>query len=205
MILGLGCQKRVGKDTVGDILERDYGFTKLSFASPLKNLCEVLVRFHMGRIEEDQYKCYVHDWASRHNMGKDSVVFAKLLIGRFDKELFVQDETGKYRKLLQYIGTDLIRDQYRDTFWLDIVNERTKELPRCVITDIRFPNEKALIDKIGHAIQVVRPGLEEGTHSSELACVGLKWWYTIDNNGTMEELVDQVGDLIMTLGGEEQS
>jgi len=200
MIIGLGCQKRVGKDTVGDLLESEYGFAKLSFAKPLKNLCEVLARYKADLISQQDYMEYVRNWAVRYNMDTESVVFAELLIGKFDKNLFVSDETGKYRKLLQYIGTDLIRNQYRDTFWLDIVMEKSRDLPRCVVTDIRFPNEKKLIEEVGHAVRVTRPGLEEETHSSEQACAGLDWDYTIVNDGGFEELVSQVDDLVLTLG-----
>lgn len=42
MIIGLCGAQGVGKDTIGDILVSEYGFTKITFAAALKDVVSIL-------------------------------------------------------------------------------------------------------------------------------------------------------------------
>jgi hypothetical protein len=70
--------------------------------------------------------------------------------------------------------------------------------PSWLITDMRFPNElKAIKDKGGISIRVnrhnhpndINPNTE---HPSETALDNEEFDYVIDNNGTIEELIEKV-------------
>lgn len=86
-----------------------------------------------------------------------------------------------YRELLQYIGTDLLRNQLHDNVWVNALFSKYKpnicsgvthcalagkfeiscnlcpEYPNWIITDVRFPNEvKAIKDRDGINIRVNR-------------------------------------------------
>ena len=70
-------------------------------------------------MSEDVFAKAVAKWADTHGMVQDHDVFLALTANNFANELYEPDDTGKPRKLLQFIGTDLIRDHYSDSFWID--------------------------------------------------------------------------------------
>lgn len=83
--------------------------------------------------------------------------------------------------------------------------------PNWIITDMRFENElKAVKDRNGITIRVNRPfrpydkkqPLLEGiqrtsVHPSETALDNAEFDYVIDNNGTMEELIEKVKEILI--------
>lgn len=85
-------------------------------------------------------------------------------------------------------------------------------LPNWVITDTRFPNElKAVKDRGGISIKVVRPTLYEklsdvandvdkilkDKHPSETALDNAEFDYTIENNGSIIELIGKVREILI--------
>jgi hypothetical protein len=88
-------------------------------------------------------------------------------------------------------------------------------VPQWIITDLRFPNElKAVKSKNGITIRISRgkPQLYEqmnGTienpiptgvfkeHESEIALDNAQFDYEIDNNGTIEELIEKVKEILI--------
>ena len=89
--------------------------------------------------------------------------------------------------------------------------------PNWIITDTRFPNElQAVKDKGGINIRVNRPKERElilrnatsiidtrktlePEHKSETALDNATFDYTIENDGTLDELIDKIRDLLITL------
>ena len=89
--------------------------------------------------------------------------------------------------------------------------------PNWIITDTRFPNEhQAVKDKGGINIRVNRPKERElilrnatsiidtrktlePEHKSETALNNATFDYTIENDGTLDELIDKIRDLLNTL------
>ncbi len=59
-----------------------------------------------------------------------------------------------YRKLLQFVGTEFMRNLFSDTIWVDIVVEEIKHLVKynhvsmVLITDTRFRNEISRVKKV---------------------------------------------------------
>lgn len=113
------------------------------------------------------------------------------------------------RELFQKIGTDAIRNNVHQDAWVNALMVDYKpikhyspyearavssSLPNWLITDVRFPNEaKAIKDKKGILIRVERKGCPTSEHLSETALDSYKDWdYVIDNNGTIDELLEQV-------------
>jgi hypothetical protein len=97
----------------------------------------------------------------------------------------------------------------------------TKLYPNWIFTDVRFPNEvKAIKDRGGIVLRVNRFSEEQkiallkvragrlnnslalalkDEHPSETALDDYKFDYTIDNNGTIEELIEKVKELLIKL------
>lgn len=89
--------------------------------------------------------------------------------------------------------------------------------PNWIITDTRFPNElQAVKDNGGLTIKIVRPKERElilrnassiidtrktlePKHKSETALDNATFDYTIENDGTLDELIDKIRDLLITL------
>lgn len=79
--------------------------------------------------------------------------------------------------------------------------ETNKLLPNWICTDMRFPNEMdAVKEREGITIRVNRSSsiLTEGIpHPSETALDNAKFDYVIDNNGTIDELVEKVREILI--------
>ena len=127
------------------------------------------------------------------------------------------------RLLLQLLGTECGRKIIHPNIWVNSLMSEYKPIeefstvyPNWVITDVRFPNElRAIKEKGGITIRVNRPkyayesdlpekssplqhaerGKELYNHPSEIALDNAEFDYTIDNNGTIEELIEKIKNL----------
>jgi hypothetical protein len=124
------------------------------------------------------------------------------------------------RKLLQLLGTEAGRQIIHPNIWVNALfadykkewngktffahgigrEVRENVFPNWIITDVRFPNEaKAVKDKGGIMIRINRPGTEShcgGQHLSETSLDAYdKFDYLIENDGTVQDLIDKVKSL----------
>jgi len=118
----------------------------------------------------------------------------------------VKDEKG--RKMLQYVGTDVIRKE-NPSLWVDFVALMLKYFHEnwdyVIIPDCRFPNEVSTMRDSGFDtlyLRVIRSNFasplteEQQKHPSETALDGYDADYCIDNNGTLSELKTKVDNWI---------
>jgi ABC-type oligopeptide transport system ATPase subunit len=123
-----------------------------------------------------------------------------------DKSGFKKQMT--VRQFLQKLGTDAMRNglhpnTWANAFWVDYVDQKPEDrfsnivYPNWIITDVRFPNEaESVLDHGGILIRVNRDG-DTGNHPSETGLDDWEFEYTIDNNGTIEELIEKVRDILI--------
>jgi len=110
-----------------------------------------------------------------------------------------KDDRG--RKLLQLIGTDVGRE-YNPNIWVEKMEQEfeNKEYWHTniiIIDDLRFNNEAELIKKWeGIIIEIIRPGYNGDNHKSEQGIDKIFINYTIENDGTIEELKNKVFTII---------
>lgn len=109
-----------------------------------------------------------------------------------------KDERG--RALLQYVGTDVVRNQ-NPNYWVDFIVDILKMFGHnwdyVIIPDARFPNEITALtdnfDDVKH-IRVVRPNFksnlteEQLNHPSETSLDSTLPDFIFENEGTVEEL-----------------
>lgn len=105
----------------------------------------------------------------------------------------------KLRNLMQYFGTDIIRNNLGDDVWiyacLKRINVNILRGYRFIITDVRFPNEaKAIKDNNGILIKVVRNNEIDNNHESEK--IDFDADITIINNGSLENLFNNIKEII---------
>lgn len=108
---------------------------------------------------------------------------------------------GKQRTLLQWWGTEYRRSVNTD-YWVQrlalIISKENPEI--ALISDMRFPNEKAFVETYGDSIRVDRPNLPPlsgaaGVHPSELALANVpdyEWSLILKNDSTLEDFQKKV-------------
>ena len=149
-IIGISGKGRSGKTTVAEYLQKVYGYEETSFAVPLK---EAVIRALAKNPPPAHTELEEPAW----------------------RRLIYHDRTPFTRWLLQFIGTEIVRDEIDVEHWVkawmkDNVGRGTK----LVVPDVRFPNEVRAIRHLGGEIwRVVRTddfggGIESGAdHRSE--------------------------------------
>ena len=171
-IIGLSGYARSGKDTVADILVRDYGFVKVSFAEPMRDALYALnPRIGYGSSLQNIIDEYGWDGYK--------------LFPEFDE----------IRELMQRLGTEVGRKMFGESFWVmaaeGIMLNHLNDGKNVVFTDVRFPNEAAMIEEYndGEVWRVRRPGVfPANDHVSETGMDDYEFDAYIDNNGTLEDL-----------------
>lgn len=113
-----------------------------------------------------------------------------------------KDEYGRH--LLQYVGTDVIRQEATD-YWVDFLSDILHFFPDewdvVIIPDARFPNEIERMKMRGHPvthIRVVRENFEsplteeQQHHESEVALDNVEPDVLFKNNGNVNDLVSTI-------------
>jgi hypothetical protein len=186
MIIGVSGYSGCGKDTVGTILQqidRDSHWEIKKWAGKLKQVAELLTGIPVEKFEDQEFK--------KTNLGKQ-------WNDRINNPMSVRD-------FLQKLGTEGLRDGLHTNTWVNALMADYKCVPadrapngwdcdNWIITDTRFPNEaQAIKDAGGIIIRVTRPGIGPvNDHPSE---TGLNQWnfdYEIQNDGTLENLINSV-------------
>lgn len=181
-VVGVTGFKRHGKDTVGDHLCDQYGFTKLAFADPLKEICKILFSFDEKQLYGDSKEIVDSFWGFTP------------------------------RKTFETIGTEIFREtlpNYLPEIGLDIwikslekkmltmYKQNPDKYNKFVITDVRFPNELKFIRKYkGTLYKVQRHEVLEDElklmHDSERFIPELKEDVFFYNTGDLEHLYTQI-------------
>jgi hypothetical protein len=177
MLIGICGKAGAGKDTIGDYLVSNYDFKKISLADPIKRLVKDVF------VLDDHT---VYDRVAREQPLKDW-----------------PDWT--VRKLLQFIGTELFRNNIDDAIWVKSLWLRIQEDKNSnyVTSDIRFPNELQFFKdnaRQGEFIccKVIRKGYNGAVgisgHASE--AFDLSGDFEINNDEGYQELYNKV-DIMM--------
>lgn len=214
--------------------------------SKLPGEWEYWYNYHYKLITNDKKGILGKRYGSQFEVEREYDVLSNNINGHFFK-----CDNYTYRELLQYLGTDLLRNQLHGNVWVnalfskykkDICKNRCRKqtlgnpeqciseeecignYPNWIITDVRFPNEvKAIKDRGGIVIRInrlysgqIKPigdkvKLGNGSsqdveidhskpHLSEIALDDYSFDHIIDNNGTFEDLIVSVKN-ILTIHG----
>jgi hypothetical protein len=211
MIIGVCGFIGSGKDTIADYLTNFHGFRRESFANTLKDAVS-----------------YVFGWDRTMLEGrtKQAREWREQVDPWWSQRLNMPDLTP--RLMLQLWGTEVCRRGFHDDIWIaSLENKLRTSTDNVVISDCRFPNEIKSIREAGGIIVWVKRGelpewyedavnsnrgetgnfawatsrsrLEKiGIHASETAWVGTKFDAVLDNNGSIDDLFEQVKDLVLS-------
>lgn len=195
-----------GKDTVAQQFVNT-GAVRDSFAKPLKDVCAAVFGWDRELLEGDTVES--RDFRETPDMFWSR----KTGIPNFSPRI-----------ALQLVGTDVMRNHFHKNIWIDSLEYRLRcnnqENKTVVISDARFQNELALVrDMGGKVVWVQRGELPEwydeaakansgntisrkimetrykDVHESEWNWVGFDVDFTLYNDGSLEELKQQVSKL----------
>jgi len=193
MLIGVVGLIGSGKGTVSDRLEQKHNFRKDSFARSLKDAVSSMFNWDREMLEGKTEQ-------SRAWREKPDVFWSK----RFGK-----DVTPRW--VLQYFGTEVMRQGMHDSIWIDSCMARYDGQPT-VIADTRFENEIKIIREMGGSILLVKRGQDpdwftdyvegnvvpKNVHLSEYAWAKSEYDHLITNDGTLEDLHSKIDDLIVS-------
>jgi hypothetical protein len=211
MIIGVCGLIGAGKDTIADYLVNIHQYRRESFANTLKDAVAQVFGWDRTMLEgrtkhsrewRDQVDTW---WAERLDMPNLTP-----------------------RLMLQLWGTEVCRKGFHDDIWIaSLENKLRNSQDDVVISDCRFPNEIKAIKKAGGVVVRVIRGPEPfwmenaqdfmagpktigwsigkdvleraGVHASEYSWAGTDFDRVLDNNGTMDQLYEQLNDLLQDL------
>ncbi len=206
MIVGVCGFIGSGKDTVADYLVNFHEFRRESFASTLKDAVSAIFGWDRtlleGRTKEArEWREQVDPW--------------------WAERLAMPTLTPRW--VLQYWGTEVGRRSFHDDIWIaSLENKLRNSKDSIVVSDCRFPNEIDSIKTLGGKIIWVQRGAlpewygsavlanqgsniglndlkAKGIHASEYSWIGHEFDAILDNNGTIDELYQQVKNLLQDL------
>jgi hypothetical protein len=202
MIIGICGFIGSGKDTIADYLVNFHEFRRDSFAATLKDAVAA-----------------VFGWDRELLEGRT----AQSRLWREETDLWWTQRLGTHitpRLMLQLWGTEVCRKGFHDDIWIaSLENKLRTSSDNIVISDCRFPNEISAIKEQGGKIIWVQRGLtphwysiaeqanrgdtkaqewlaKEGIHASEYSWAGTAFDAVVDNNGSIENLYEQVKNLV---------
>jgi len=208
MLLALSGKMRSGKDTAADVLVDKYGFTKVSFAAPLKEICAAAFDININYFYNDELK----DANFKEPLKGTALNGVKLVVQVRERGVEVSDDIAtkvidviidkKFltpRSLLQYIGTDVGRKIIKDSIWIDINKHLVSKVEGSVVVpDCRFANEVESVREQGGTVGIVlRPNLEitslANLHDSETSITDTDDFdIVLINDGTLGSFTEQV-------------
>jgi hypothetical protein len=193
-VVGLTGFAGVGKSTAAQYLVERHGFTRLSFAAPLKKMLRTLNPV-MGSSRV---------YSGLSATGSSRPVHLDEVFNKFQgDELAVKASRygDEYRRLLQVLGTDCIRSVSED-FWVDAA---IKQMPsyangKYVFDDCRFPNEAEVISAMNPLglWYIEREGVHAANgHASEQHAGKMgEQVFLFNGTGQLEFLHDQIDNAV---------
>jgi hypothetical protein len=183
MIVGIGVNYQVGKDTAAQALCRDLEYRRLAFADPLRELAQIadpLITPVTGSVNV--------------NIGHGRLLWTVKGCGWEEaKRMFPE-----VRRFLQDLGVGARRVIGEDVWVNALMGKIASDTDRVVVPDVRFRNEaEAIKARGGFLIRIDRPGHAGDSHESERDLDGWEEWdLVVSNSGSLVELEAQVVDVV---------
>lgn len=188
ILIGIHGRAGVGKDTAGSFLA-SIGFNCYAFADPVR---EVAATLFGKKISDFQTQA--------------------------QKAIFEQDWNMTRRQMLQFVGTEMVREKLGGNHWIRLMVDRIAANEslhsKVAITDVRFQNEVDFVLEAGGSIlhiessvrAAINPGSKEASHASEqpldmTGALQYNRYYPIVNDGSMADFKQKVFHVAQSIEG----
>lgn len=212
IIIGICGFQGSGKDTVADYLVNTHGFRRMSFAGALKDAVSTVFGWDREMLEGRTRQS--REWREKVDTW-------------WANKLDMPNLTPRW--VLQYWGTEVCREGFHDDIWIHSMEHRLMNTSdNVVISDVRFPNEIRSIKNTGGIVVRTHRGPDPewwsdavianrgatnnlrwatavekikrvGVHSSETAWIGTKFDAELNNDGSIDDLYEQIRSLLQSL------
>jgi len=192
MNIGFLGKMRSGKSTCAEYIKKNYNYEEKFFAESLKYIIQYLFKF------------------------SDEQLYGN------DKQKIDEYWGISARQAMQYIGTNLFREQMdklipgiSESFWITVLERELNKNKNYVFSDCRMQNEIDFIKKFGNhggiIVKIIRPQKEVEerdilkedhtlSHKTESNIDEVKGYdYVIINDGTKEDLYKKLDDLMLII------
>lgn len=176
IVIGLTGYAQSGKDTIGTILVNDHGFTRLSFADNVREAA-----WRLNPLVPDPYTDPDPDMA----YGVAAYPLQEIV-----KSLGWEAAKAipEVRRLLQVMGTEVGREMFGETAWVDMVARQIEGLSKIVITDVRFKNEADFVRSLGGTVVMVKRAGNHPINQHASEQLDFEVDMTLHNNDTIPNL-----------------
>jgi hypothetical protein len=214
-IIGLTGKAGAGKDFVGRLIKREYEADNwelvnlkdgepfcvelAAFAAPLKDTVAAMFCIDRSLMDSNDGKASATSWLW------DDVCNICHPGWRLREEYKYKGRHITVRELLQFIGTDLVRNCWNEKHWIQCAGQRMAKSNAdiYVFTDCRFENEAAFVRLNGGEVWEVTGRSHDNVpqHASEQRTFQVD--YTVDNSPgtTVEQLIRQIGERLEVVKG----
>jgi hypothetical protein len=175
MIIGLSGYAGCGKDTVADLLVKDFGYAKYSFADYVRKGLEILNPRLDESIDLETY-LDVFGWED----GKR-----------------IPPHGDELRRLMQKFG-DSARTLFGPHVFVDALMKELDPADKAVISDVRYPNEALAITNLNGVMwRITRPETyATNDHSSELSMENFPHDVYLLNASDITDLSMSIGEVL---------
>jgi len=180
VLIGVAGYAGAGKDTLADLLVAHFGFTKMAFADPMRDMAAAIDPI-VGYLDtedpnEDEIIRYT-DAIEWHGYTDAKVLYPEI------------------RRFLQRLGTEAGREgPLGQDIWVNVGMERAEAYDRVVFADTRFRNEaEAIKARGGRTIRIERPGVvAPNDHTSEHDLAKWDFDLHVNNKGTIADMLPRL-------------
>lgn len=192
MILSIFGRNFSGKSTLAGLVAERHGFTRVSFADPLRKLVEDLFGI-TARWKVDEPWRVDTDYLTALNRLSDTVPslqWSKI----WERVREIRTKKEAYRTTMELVGTEIARDTLFGGTWTGVATYEILALvaaeKKVVIDDMRFRDEYHLLKRFGARMIRVYSEREERNngHRSQGYIDDFEPDMSIWNNGTIDEL-----------------
>ncbi len=191
MIIAIAGKKGSGKDTVADIMVKEYNFIKYRFADDIKKIAEILFNFNQEQLNGNKKDELDKNWniTPREFYQKFGTDYIQEIFPKMFPYLFEKNNINKREFWLKKF----------ELWYKDIISR--KHCCFVVISDLRFKHEYDYIKKLGgYIIKVERDNInKDNKHISETDLDSFsddKFNYIIKNNSSIKDLESLVKKIL---------
>ena len=181
-----------GKSLTADILKLNYGYEELTFAGPVKEIGLILGFDYLDLYGTQEDKLKINNFWGVSGRTFMQVFATNIMRNEFPKEL------NKYKSIQTETKIKDINDK---TIWVRLCEKKIKEMlkknKKILISDGRFPDEIEMIRELGgKIIKIERKTNYELNHDSEKYVSSINADVYIDNNGTINDLINNIKQIV---------